>query len=132
LVVAEGGNLHAGVVAGIGDPSNHSENSLSSHRGTAGINDPGTSPCKPALLEPARALGRPITAGAIRYALRDGSVADEVCYWRDMTLLPHLINLFTKREILAEISFAEARQLPGDRKSITRQLHDEVQSLLAR
>jgi 1-acyl-sn-glycerol-3-phosphate acyltransferase len=88
-------------------------------------------PFKPALLEPARTLGCPVTAGAIRYALRDGSVADEVCYWREMTLLPHLVNLLSKRQISAEISFSETKERTGDRKSIARQLHDEVDSLLA-
>jgi 1-acyl-sn-glycerol-3-phosphate acyltransferase len=99
-----------------------------------GTSSDGTTvlPFKPALLEPARALGRPVTAGAIGYSLRDGSVADEVCYWRDMTLLPHLLNLITKREISAEISFAGAKPLTGDRKSIARRLRDEVHSLLAR
>jgi 1-acyl-sn-glycerol-3-phosphate acyltransferase len=88
-------------------------------------------PFKPALLEPARVLGCLVSAGAIRYTLRDGSVADEVCYWREMTLLPHLVNLFSKRQISAEISFSEAKERTGDRKRIARQLHDEVDSLLA-
>lgn len=49
-----------------------------------------------------------------------------------MMLLPHLVNLFTKRAISAEISFAAAKHLTGDRKSIALQLQAEVHSLLTR
>jgi len=50
-------------------------------------------------LESAVQLRCPVASVSIQYALDDGSVADEVCYWRDMTLVPHLLNLFFKREI---------------------------------
>lgn len=46
-------------------------------------------PFKSSLLQAAAASRCPIAAAGIDYDLRDGSVADEVCYWRDMTLVPH-------------------------------------------
>ena len=54
-------------------------------------------PFKSALLAPATQQEHLLSASFIRYALDDGSVADEVCYWRDMTLVPHLLNLLGKR-----------------------------------
>src|SRR6059036_1735252 len=66
-------------------------------------------PFKSALLESAVQLRSPIAAASIEYALDDGSVAEEVCYWRDMTLVPHLLNLLCKREIGAHYSFSAAK-----------------------
>ena len=86
-------------------------------------------PFKPALLESAVQLRCPIAAASIDYALDDGSVANEVCYWRDMTLVPHLVNLFFKREIRANCSFSPERIRAGDRKEIARQLRDEIVSM---
>ncbi len=81
-------------------------------------------PFKSALLESAVQLRCPVASASIQYALDDGSVADEVCYWRDMILLPHLFNLFFKREIRAKYSFSagksSGRQSQGDRTRTAR------------
>src|SRR5438067_11413725 len=37
---------------------------------------------------------------------RTAQCRDLVCYWRDMTLVPHLLNLFLKREICSKCSFS--------------------------
>jgi 1-acyl-sn-glycerol-3-phosphate acyltransferase len=86
-------------------------------------------PFKSALLESAVQLRCPVAAAAIEYSLDDGSVADEVCYWRDMTLLPHLLNLFFKREIRSTCSFSVPRIRVGDRKQIARELREEIVSM---
>ena len=86
-------------------------------------------PFKSALLEPAVQLRFPVAAASIDYALDDGSVADEVCYWRDMTLVPHLLNLFFKREIWANYSFSAAKIRVGNRKEIARELHGQIVSI---
>jgi 1-acyl-sn-glycerol-3-phosphate acyltransferase len=86
-------------------------------------------PFKSALLESAVQLRSPIAAASIDYALADGSVADEVCYWRDMTLVPHLLNLLFKREIRASYSFLPAKVRVGNRKEVARELRDEIVSM---
>jgi 1-acyl-sn-glycerol-3-phosphate acyltransferase len=86
-------------------------------------------PFKSALLESAVKLRCPIAAASIDYALNDGSVADEVCYWRDMTLVPHLLNLVFKHEIRANYFFWPAKIRAGNRKEIARELHDEIASM---
>lgn len=83
-------------------------------------------PFKSSLLEPAVQLDDPITAGAIEYSLREGSVADEVCYWRDMTLVPHLANLFAKPAIDARIAFADFPRRGLQRKQLARELRQQV------
>jgi 1-acyl-sn-glycerol-3-phosphate acyltransferase len=86
-------------------------------------------PFKSALLESAVELRCPVAAAAIEYALDDGSVADEVCYWRDMTLVPHLLNLFFKREIRSTCSFSLPRVRIGNRKEIAHELREEIVSM---
>ncbi len=86
-------------------------------------------PFKSSLLESAVQLRCPVAAAAIEHALDDGSVADEVCYWGDMTLLPHLLNLFSKREIRSKCSFSLPKIRAGDRKEITTELREEIVSM---
>lgn len=86
----------------------------------------GVLPFKSSLLEAVTGQQHGLSAGFIEYALTDGRVADEVCYWRDMTLVPHLLNLLGKRGLQARLSFTELRQTSRDRKQLARQLHSEV------
>jgi 1-acyl-sn-glycerol-3-phosphate acyltransferase len=86
-------------------------------------------PFKSALLEPAVQLRCPIAVASIDYALEDGFVADEVCYWRDMTLVSHLLNLLFKHEIRANYSFSPAKVRAGNRKEIACELRDEIVSI---
>src|SRR5262245_13416247 len=86
-------------------------------------------PFKSALLESAVQLRSPIAAASIEYALDDGSVGEEICYWRDMTLVPHLLNLLCKREIRANYAFSPASVRAGNRKEIARELRDEIVSI---
>ena len=90
-------------------------------------------PFRSSLLDPATQARCTVAPAAIGYQLDDGSVPDEVCYWRDMTLLPHLLNLFTKRAVRTDVGFelVEAGPLPPSRKDAGKQLHDQVSSLHA-
>ncbi len=86
-------------------------------------------PFKSTLLESAVQHQCPVTAASIQYALDDGLVADEICYWRDMTLLPHLLKLFFKREIRSSCSFSPPRIRVGNRKQVARELREEIMSM---
>jgi len=83
-------------------------------------------PFKSSLLEPAARQTYPLSAGLIQYELVDGDVSEEVCYWKDMTLVPHLINLCGKRAVQASVHFNHLREGNADRKQLARQLHAEV------
>ena len=83
-------------------------------------------PFKSSLLEPATRRTYSLTAGLLRYELGDGDVSEEVCYWKDMTLVPHLINLCSKRTVQASALFHHLREGNADRKQLARQLHAEV------
>jgi hypothetical protein len=41
-------------------------------------------------------------------------------------MLPHAINLLSKREIRASVRFTQLRESSTDRKELARQLHSEV------
>lgn len=83
-------------------------------------------PFKSALLAPATEPGLSLAVACIHYRLDEGSVVDEVCYWRDMSLAPHLLNLLGKPGVSAHVSFSEFQQSRADRKELARQLHAEV------
>jgi lyso-ornithine lipid O-acyltransferase len=83
-------------------------------------------PFKSSLLEPAARLKHPLATALIQYELPGGDVGEEVCYWKDMTLVPHLINLLSKRGLRASIRFTQTSAGSSDRKQIARQLHAEI------
>lgn len=57
-------------------------------------------------------------------------MADDVCYWRDMTLVPHLVNLLSKRAVHARVSFGTPAEPGLERKELARRLHGEVARLM--
>jgi hypothetical protein len=63
------------------------------------------------------------------YELKDGNPGEEVCYWKDMTLVPHLLNLLTKRSIQASVLFAKPQQQSKDRKELAQDFRSEVVKL---
>jgi len=83
-------------------------------------------PFKSSLLEPAARQTYSLTTGLLRYELADGDVSEEVCYWKDMTLVPHLINLLSKHAVQASVHFSPLREGNTDRKRLARQLHAEL------
>jgi 1-acyl-sn-glycerol-3-phosphate acyltransferase len=83
-------------------------------------------PFKSSLLEPAAPNSHPLAAGCLSYGIDDGDAGEEVCYWKDMTLVPHLINLLSKRAVHASVRLRAIREGHSDRKELARQLRAEV------
>lgn len=67
------------------------------------------------LMQSAVSAGMPITPTALAYA-GDGNAAREVCWWGEMTLLPHLLNLLSKARIVAQVQFCPAPHVWRNRK----------------
>lgn len=86
-------------------------------------------PFRSSLLEPAEAHGWPVTAVRVGYKTDDGSVEDEICYWRDMTFLPHFLNLLSKRDIHASVSYGTTLPPGLNRKEMALALHSQVETL---
>jgi len=83
-------------------------------------------PFRSSLLEPAAKSTHLLHVGYINYSLADGDVVEEVYYWRDMTLFPHLLNLLSKRQLSVRITFAPAQEKSADRKQLALDLHAQV------
>jgi 1-acyl-sn-glycerol-3-phosphate acyltransferase len=86
-------------------------------------------PFKSALLEPATDSSWPLSASLIKYRLEDGDVGEEVCYWKDMTFIPHLLNLLGKRQIEVSVRFSTVKPASQDRKQLARELHSAIVTL---
>jgi 1-acyl-sn-glycerol-3-phosphate acyltransferase len=83
-------------------------------------------PFHSSLLAPAEEHQWPVTPAWISYSIEDGSVADEICYWREMTFFPHFLNLLSKKRIQARVIYGKPL-LPGlNRKEMARRLHEQV------
>jgi 1-acyl-sn-glycerol-3-phosphate acyltransferase len=78
------------------------------------------------MLQPAIDAGAQVTPCSISYELDDGAVEREVCWWGDMALLPHVLNLLAKKTIRTTIAFGTPMPASGDRKQLSQMLHDEV------
>ncbi len=87
-------------------------------------------PFRSSLLEPAAANGWPVIPLWIGYQMdpSQGTVADDVAYWRDMTLLPHMMNLMTKSNITAQVAIGKP-VVNGDRKLLAAEVHSAVCAL---
>ena len=81
------------------------------------------------LFQPALDLNAPVTAAAIDYSLPDGDAAREACYWGNMSLLPHLLNLLTKESVQVTVSFSQEHLHFSDRKQAARTMQLQVERL---
>jgi lyso-ornithine lipid O-acyltransferase len=86
------------------------------------------------LLEPAAKANWPVTPGWITYRLDDGDggVAEDICYWGDMTFGPHFLKLLGRKKIHATIIFGEPIEPGLNRKQMAVTLHKEVTALAAK
>lgn len=83
-------------------------------------------PFRSSLLEPVCDSACRLTAAYLEYSVADGTAADDVCYWDDMTFFPHLLRLMTRQQVGVRVRFAQVVRDSGNRKDLARQLHSEV------
>jgi 1-acyl-sn-glycerol-3-phosphate acyltransferase len=86
-------------------------------------------PFKSSLLEPATRQIHSLAISLIQYELDDGDAGKDVCYWRDVTFLSHLLNLLSKRTFRASVRFAAIPSIDPNRKELAQQLHSEMLKL---
>ncbi len=85
-------------------------------------------PFRPALLEPAAALGLPVRYAALRYATPPGErpASEVVCWWGDMTFGPHVLELLRLAHVRATVQFGPEPIAASDRKVLAARLHGAV------
>jgi 1-acyl-sn-glycerol-3-phosphate acyltransferase len=81
------------------------------------------------LFQPALDLSAPVTAAHLSYFIPDGDAATEACYWGEMTLLPHVLNLLTKHSVHASVRFSQEHLQFSDRKEAARTMQERVEAL---
>jgi lyso-ornithine lipid O-acyltransferase len=86
-------------------------------------------PFKSSLLEPAARLEHPLTVGSIGYTLAGGGLDEDVCYFGDSVLFPHLLNLLSKDRVRAEVRFAPVENRVADRKELAQSLRAKILEL---
>lgn len=81
-------------------------------------------PFKPSLLEPAVKACLPVSYASLTYQTAPDEMPAylSVCWWGEMTLAPHALNLFRLSEIHAKIVFGGQTFLEDDRKVLAQKL----------
>jgi 1-acyl-sn-glycerol-3-phosphate acyltransferase len=86
-------------------------------------------PFKSSLFQPAIDHQWPVTPMWIGYELPGSAVEKEVAYYGDMTMFPHLLNLFTKGGLQATVVYGEPITGVTNRKELCRKAYDAVVKL---
>lgn len=86
-------------------------------------------PFRPALFEAAVSASEYVSSAHISYAVDEGSVAQDICYWGSMTFFPHLLKLLSKRKVVARVQFAADVRKFEDRKQAAQVTRDAVAAL---
>lgn len=91
-------------------------------------------PFRPSLLEPAASNGWPVTPAWLTYEIHrdEGTLSEDVAYWREMTFATHFLSLLSKRTIRARVFYGEPIEGVSDRKELARRLHAAVVDLRSR
>lgn len=75
--------------------------------------------------------GVALRAAALRYSVEEGSVADDICWWGEMDLLPHLIHFMGLRGVKAELRFGDEVTARRDRFVLAERAREQVVKLYA-
>jgi 1-acyl-sn-glycerol-3-phosphate acyltransferase len=86
-------------------------------------------PLKPALLEPAIRGGWPVHSAALSYQTPPDQPAADValCWWGDMTFLPHLLGVTRLSTFTGTLAFGAQPVQAADRKTLAVELHAAIQ-----
>lgn len=84
------------------------------------------------LMQAAMNAGVPVTPVALSFRLAPPADAtEEVCWWGDMKLLPHVLHLWTLASVDVSVAFGVTRLLGCDRKEEALRLQQEVASMVS-
>jgi 1-acyl-sn-glycerol-3-phosphate acyltransferase len=85
-------------------------------------------PFHPRLIDPATSTGRPVTAAAVRYVIDGGVEERELCWYGDVSFLPHLLKALDTPGFCARVRFGKPKTYP-DRRAAANATHAEVASM---
>ena len=85
----------------------------------------------PTLLEPAIKEQLEIAPAAIAYRVRGGEERD-LCYYGDISFLPHLLRTMGRTGMAAEVEFYPQSAVYAERKAAALDLHEKVEAMRKR
>ena len=84
-------------------------------------------PFRSTMFQAAIDAGVEVTPAAIGYApLADGSVRMDICFWGDMSPVPHALKLFSRRRIECRVEFGEPLAASDSRKQLCRAAYEWI------
>jgi lyso-ornithine lipid O-acyltransferase len=86
-------------------------------------------PFRSSLFAPAVSENQSITPAYLSYEAEGGDVANDVCYWGDMTFFPHLVRALALPHLHTTVRFGQSASGFTDRKQAAKKMHDRVQEL---
>ncbi|MDC0325664.1 hypothetical protein OAM01_02795, partial [bacterium] len=87
-------------------------------------------PFKSSLLKPACDEEQHVTPAFVSYECEEGSLKEDVYFWRDMAFAPHLMRLLSVKSIRANVTFGQAKPpQKQDRKTLTQSLWEDVKEM---
>jgi 1-acyl-sn-glycerol-3-phosphate acyltransferase len=86
-------------------------------------------PFRSSLLQAAITSNVSVVPAAMSYDLKEGSVANEICYWRDMVFLSHFWGLLGKQFLTATLRFGRPQIAAPNRKEHASNLRRTVLQL---
>ncbi len=90
----------------------------------------GVARFRSSLLAGAAEGGWAVAPVGLDYAVEEGgSVEEEVAWWGDMRLMPHLWNLLSLRAVDARVVWGEAERATAGRKELAERLRTRVEAL---
>jgi 1-acyl-sn-glycerol-3-phosphate acyltransferase len=89
-------------------------------------------PFRSSLFQAAIAAEAGIRAAHLAYEVKDGRPETDVCYWGEMTMLPHVLKLFSKPSVCAHARFSMSSRKFSNRKAAAREMYQEVVALAAK
>jgi len=81
------------------------------------------------LLEPAVRVGAAVTAAAIGYSAGGDATEKDLCYYGDISFVPHLMDMLQLPDILATLHFGSAHLIYNDRKQAAAKTREAVVQL---
>jgi 1-acyl-sn-glycerol-3-phosphate acyltransferase len=72
----------------------------------------------------------PVTSACVSYASPEASVGEDICYWGNAVLVPHLWRLNAIGQISGNLVFAEKSATYADRRTAAAATHAEVVEML--
>ncbi|MFO1475910.1 MAG: lysophospholipid acyltransferase family protein [Verrucomicrobiota bacterium] len=78
-------------------------------------------PFHSSMFQPVVDSGWKVTPASVGYTMTEGSVSERVCYWGDMTFLPHFLRLLAQRGIHATVTFGPPLPSGLDRKQLAQE-----------